>query len=50
VSDNEEEQRTIQISTRLEREPKNVHSIETARTRRATAQMMRGRGVRERPL
>jgi hypothetical protein len=33
-----------------ETEPKNVHSIEAARTRRATAQMMRSRAVRERPL
>jgi hypothetical protein len=31
-------------------EPSNVHSIEAARTRRATAQMMRGRVPRERPL
>jgi hypothetical protein len=31
-------------------EPSNVHSIEAARTRRATEQMMRGRATRERPL
>jgi hypothetical protein len=32
-------------------EPQNVHSIEAARTRRATAQLMRGRNAfRERPL
>jgi hypothetical protein len=31
-------------------EPPNVHSIEAARTRRATVLLMRGREVRERPL
>jgi hypothetical protein len=31
-------------------EPANVHSIEAARTRRASAQMMRARVTRERPL
>jgi hypothetical protein len=31
-------------------EPSNVVSIEAARTRRATEQMMRGRATRERPL
>jgi|HubBroStandDraft_6_1064221.scaffolds.fasta_scaffold2358434_2 hypothetical protein len=33
-----------------ESEPSNVHSIEAARTRRATTLMMRGRAMRERPL
>ena len=33
-----------------EAEPSNVHSIAAARTLRATAQVMRGPEVRERPL
>jgi hypothetical protein len=31
-------------------EPANVHSIEAARTRRATAEMLRRADIKERPL
>jgi hypothetical protein len=35
---------SVELPIEPEAEPSNVHSIEAARTRRATAQMMRGRG------
>jgi hypothetical protein len=41
---------SVELPIAPETEPKNVHSIEAARTRRATALLMRGREVRERPL
>jgi hypothetical protein len=34
---------SVALPIEREAEPSNVHSIEAARTRRATAQMMRGR-------
>jgi hypothetical protein len=41
---------SVELSLDPQTEPKNLHSIEATRTRRATALLTRGRELRERPL